>query len=217
MNPDPTIFETTISAEAHTVDIGNGVMANMLTYNGTVPGPEIRLKVGDTRDRPLPEQHRAPDRHPLARHRIEQRQRRHAAHAEQVPPGGKFLYKFKVTRPGIFWYHPHHHSSTNQVFKGLYGTIIIGDRERDDAAGHGRAAAGVAERGRWRSATRPCARPWVRTARQTESLCDHRADRRRRRLSPAFAPEGRTLLARRRARISSSPAPRARLTRAKSS
>ena len=45
----------------------------------------------------------------------------------QVPPSGTFLYKFKVTRPGIYWYHPHHHSSTNQVFKGLYGTIIVTD------------------------------------------------------------------------------------------
>jgi FtsP/CotA-like multicopper oxidase with cupredoxin domain len=45
----------------------------------------------------------------------------------QVPAGGKFLYKFKVSRPGIFWYHPHHHASTNQVFKGLYGMIIVTD------------------------------------------------------------------------------------------
>jgi FtsP/CotA-like multicopper oxidase with cupredoxin domain len=27
----------------------------------------------------------------------------------------------------MFWYHPHHHSSTNQVFKGLYGLIIVTD------------------------------------------------------------------------------------------
>ena len=45
----------------------------------------------------------------------------------QVEPGDTFLYKFEVTRPGIYWYHPHHHASTNQVFKGLYGTIIITD------------------------------------------------------------------------------------------
>ena len=45
----------------------------------------------------------------------------------QVPAGGSFLYKFKVTRPGIYWYHPHHHASTNQVFKGLYGMIIVTD------------------------------------------------------------------------------------------
>ena len=31
----------------------------------------------------------------------------------------------------MFWYHPHHHSSTNQVFKGLYGTILITDPNED--------------------------------------------------------------------------------------
>ncbi len=46
---------------------------------------------------------------------------------QQVPPNGTFLYKFKVTRPGIFWYHPHHHASTDQVFKGLYGMIVVTD------------------------------------------------------------------------------------------
>ena len=48
-----------------------------------------------------------------------------------VPPGGSFLYYFKVTRPGIFWYHPHHDpaddTNTNQVFSGLYGMIIVRD------------------------------------------------------------------------------------------
>ena len=120
-NPAANIFETTISAEAHTVDIGNGVMANMLTFNGTVPGPELRLKVGDTVIVHF-ENHIA---HPTGIHwhgiELEQRQRRNALTQNQVPPEGKFLYKFKVTRPGIYWYHPHHHSSTNQVFKGLYG------------------------------------------------------------------------------------------------
>lgn len=36
-----------------------------------------------------------------------------------------------MTRPGLFWYHPHHHSSTNQVFKGLYGMIIVKDPNGD--------------------------------------------------------------------------------------
>src|SRR6185436_15030131 len=40
---------------------------------------------------------------------------------------GTFEYDFVVSRPGIFWYHPHHHSSTNQVFKGMYGPIIVTD------------------------------------------------------------------------------------------
>ncbi|HEV8337411.1 MAG TPA: multicopper oxidase domain-containing protein [Candidatus Polarisedimenticolia bacterium] len=126
-NPAADIFETTIIADEATVDIGNGVMAHALTYNGTLPGPEFRLKPNDTvivhfenhLETPTGihwhgiELSNASDGTPLTQN--------------QVPPGGKFLYKFKVTRPGIFWYHPHHHSSTNQVFKGLYGPIIITD------------------------------------------------------------------------------------------
>ena len=54
-NPDPNIVETTIVADEATVDIGGGVMAHALTFNGTIPGPEFRLNVGDTRDRPLRE------------------------------------------------------------------------------------------------------------------------------------------------------------------
>jgi FtsP/CotA-like multicopper oxidase with cupredoxin domain len=126
-NPDPDVVETTIVAEEAPVDIGNGVTANALTYNGQIPGPEFRLKVGDTVivhfENNLEEETgihwhgielaNASDGTPLVQN--------------QVEPGGKFLYKFIVTRPGIFWYHPHHHASTNQVFKGLYGTIIITD------------------------------------------------------------------------------------------
>ena len=46
--PDPDIVETTIVADEATVDIGNGVTANAQTYNGAIPGPTFRLKVGDT-------------------------------------------------------------------------------------------------------------------------------------------------------------------------
>src|SRR5678815_195099 len=53
---------------------------------------------------------------------------------QTVPdPGGAtplgrstYLYKYKVgLRTGLYWYHPHHHSSMNQVFKGLYGLCLL--------------------------------------------------------------------------------------------
>jgi FtsP/CotA-like multicopper oxidase with cupredoxin domain len=136
-NPDPAVFETTISAEAHTVDIGNGVSAKVLTFNGSVPGPEIRVHVGDTVIVNFEnniahatgihwhgiELHNAHDGTPLTQN--------------QVPPGGKYLYKFKVIRPGIYWYHPHHHSSTNQVFKGLYGVFVVTDPDDDTLVANG--------------------------------------------------------------------------------
>lgn len=127
-NPDPDIVETTIMAEPASVDLGNGVTASALTFNGSIPGPQFRLKVGDT----VIVHYVNNLGHPSAIHwhGIELSNPNDGTPLTQdmVPPfGGTFEYKFKVTRPGIFWYHPHHHSSTNQVFKGLYGTIIVSD------------------------------------------------------------------------------------------
>mgnify|MGYP003576710770 CR=1 FL=1 len=126
-DPDPNVVETTITAEAAVVNVGNGLMASVLTFNGAIPGPEFRLKVGDTvivhfvNNIAHPtgihwhgvELANASDGTPLVQN--------------QVPPGDTFIYKFTVPRPGVFWYHPHHHSSTNQVFKGLYGSLIVED------------------------------------------------------------------------------------------
>src|SRR5918997_4444745 len=47
-NPDPKTVETTITAKPATVDVGQGVSARALTFNGTVPGPTFTLDVGDT-------------------------------------------------------------------------------------------------------------------------------------------------------------------------
>src|SRR5262245_30112262 len=47
-NPAAHILEATLIADEATVNIGSGGMANAQTYNGQIPGPEFRLKVGDT-------------------------------------------------------------------------------------------------------------------------------------------------------------------------
>lgn len=126
-NPDPNVVETTITADEATVDIGNGVTAHAQTFNGTIPGPTFRLKVGDT----VIVHYQNHLSHPSAIHwhgiELSNEMDGTPFTQNQVAPGGTFLYKFKVTRPGLFWYHPHHHSATNQVFRGLYGMIIVTD------------------------------------------------------------------------------------------
>src|SRR5688572_27573534 len=47
-NPAANIVETTLVSQESSVDIGNGVTAHAQTYNGSIPGPTFRLKVGDT-------------------------------------------------------------------------------------------------------------------------------------------------------------------------
>lgn len=139
-NPADGIVETTLVAEEALVDIGNGVTAKGVTFNGTVPGPEFRLRTGD-RVVVHFENRMTVGVTSIHWHGIELNNRSDGAPVTQneVPPGGRFRYEFDVPRPGIFWYHPHFEGSTNQVFKGLEGSIIVtdgaGDEERLVAAG----------------------------------------------------------------------------------
>ena len=126
-NPDPNIVETTIVSDEATVDLGQGLSAKAQTYNGAIPGPTFRLKVGDTVI--VHYENKLAKESGIHWHGIELANNMDGTPLtqNQVQPGGTFLYKFTVHRPGLFWYHPHHHSSTNQVFKGLYGMIIVTD------------------------------------------------------------------------------------------
>ncbi|MDH5668808.1 MAG: multicopper oxidase family protein [Nitrospira sp.] len=154
INPDPNIVETYIVAEEATVNIGNGVMANGMVFKScsnkqltncttpSIPGPEFRLTVGNQvivhyvnnlgRSGLNPEA----DVSAIHWHGIELNNQSDGTEVTQPavdPKGGKFDYDFIVTRPGIFWYHPHHHASTNQVAKGLYGSMIIEDNQGYEA------------------------------------------------------------------------------------
>jgi FtsP/CotA-like multicopper oxidase with cupredoxin domain len=126
-NPAPNIVETTIVADETSVDIGGGVTANAQTFNGMIPGPEFRLNVGD--EVIVHFQNNLAHGTGIHWHGIELANASDGTPLTQnlVPSGGTFEYRFVVPRPGIYWYHPHHHASTNQVFKGLYGTIVVKD------------------------------------------------------------------------------------------
>src|SRR4051794_33671700 len=131
-NPAPNVTEVTLTAQEATVDLGQGVTAtNALTFNGTIPGPTFMLNVGDT---VIVHFHNSLSHETGVHwHGIELSNGMDGTPFTQnmVPPGGDFLYQFTVNRPGFFWYHPHHHSSTNQVFHGMYGMIIVKDPNED--------------------------------------------------------------------------------------
>ncbi len=126
LNPDPQVFETNIVAEEVSVDLGNGVTANAYTYNGTVPGPDIRVAVGD---RVIVHfTNLLPEASSIHWHGVEVNNPSDGTAVTQagVGTGETFTYDFIVPRAGIFWYHPHFRP-TNPEFKGQYGAFIVTD------------------------------------------------------------------------------------------
>ncbi len=138
-SPAGTVLETEIVTSHQTRDLGGGLMAEVETYNGQIPGPTLRVNVDDTvivrlindLDHPTGihwhgiELQNAADGTPVTQDPAQVGP--FPAPSASSPTGGTYLYKFKCPRPGIFWYHPHHFHSTNRVFRGLYGMIVVAD------------------------------------------------------------------------------------------
>lgn len=103
----------------------DGGTTSVWCYNGSVPGPEIRVRQGG-RLRVVVENgldeattvHWHGLRVPNAMDGV--------PYLTQPPiePGETFTYEFAATDAGTFWYHPHHRSS-EQVGRGLYGPLIV--------------------------------------------------------------------------------------------
>ncbi|WKZ11812.1 MAG: multicopper oxidase domain-containing protein [Gammaproteobacteria bacterium] len=127
LNPAPDVLEVRLTAKRTTVDLsGDGLLANAYTFNGTTPGPELRARVGDTVIVHFTNQLAEPMR--VHWHGIELDNANDGTAVTQnpVPTGATFTYRFRIVRPGVFWYHSHAMPS-NPEFKGLYGPLIVED------------------------------------------------------------------------------------------
>lgn len=98
------------------------------SYNGSVPGPEIRVRQGDAL--------RIAARNGLAEettihwHGLRVPNAMDGVpHLTQKPiaPGETFFYEFDTPDAGTYWYHPHQRSF-EQVGRGLYGPLIVEER-----------------------------------------------------------------------------------------
>ncbi|MHB8620740.1 MAG: multicopper oxidase family protein, partial [Chloroflexota bacterium] len=101
------------------------------TYNGQLPGPEIRSKVGDLVKVRIT--NNLPEETTVHWHGVDVPNAMDGVPdvtQKPIPRGGTFTYQFVVSTPGTYWYHSHVNEMT-QVRSGLYGPFIVEPREAD--------------------------------------------------------------------------------------
>src|SRR3712207_3240457 len=115
-----------------------GAGMGKLAYNGTIPGPTLRFRAGDTVRLKLTNNLEGP----MTNMHV------HGLHVspegnsdsifQMVDNGESFQYEYRIPQnhqAGTYWYHPHHHGDAQaQVNGGLVGAIVIGGAF-DDVAG----------------------------------------------------------------------------------
>lgn len=133
VNPDPKIFETTITAAPRQITLANGDEVTVFAYNDQIPGPEIQVKQGDRVIVHFKNELPAEFPSTIHWHGIELNNMSDGTPMTQtpVPAGGSYTYDFIVPRGGIFWYHPHVRGS-QVVNAGLYGPLIVKEAVEKD-------------------------------------------------------------------------------------
>ena len=137
--PAPITYDATaptlLSGKVHDIDlviteqemtVAPGVVQSVWTFNGTVPGPAIRVKVGDTIRIHLknPATNKLP-------HSID-------FHASQVAwndemtsinPGEEKLYEWTADYAGVWMYHCGTAPALHHIANGMFGMVIVEPRE----------------------------------------------------------------------------------------
>jgi FtsP/CotA-like multicopper oxidase with cupredoxin domain len=127
LDPDPTVLEVALEARVAAIEIVPGTKTTVWTYNGTVPGPMLKAKVGD---RVIVHfTNSLPEATTIHWHGLRVPNDMDGAPGITQAPiesGASFRFEFTVPDAGTYWYHPHLDSSA-QVGRGLYGAFVVDD------------------------------------------------------------------------------------------
>jgi FtsP/CotA-like multicopper oxidase with cupredoxin domain len=114
-------------------EVSPGNVRQAFAYNGTVPGPVIRVNEGDTVRFIV--QNDLPENTSLHWHGMDLPNDQDGVPGltqPEIEPGQSFTYEWKAISTGTHWYHSHMHG--DQEGKGLYGSLEVVPRLGDIAA-----------------------------------------------------------------------------------
>jgi FtsP/CotA-like multicopper oxidase with cupredoxin domain len=123
-----------LTAEVKEVRLASGAVVRAWTYNGTIPGPELRVRQGELVEVTLTNRN-IPDGVTIHWHGLNVPNREDGVAGvtqDAVMPGESYTYRFRVEQKGTYWYHTHQYSYEG-VGKGLFGALIVEPRDAEPA------------------------------------------------------------------------------------
>ncbi|MHA6481957.1 multicopper oxidase family protein [Paenibacillus sp. strain BS8-2] len=118
------VFELT--AKQAEIKLESGKVIKAWTYNGQIPGPELRMKLGELIEVRLTNLD-IEDGVTIHWHGLDVPNAEDGvagATQDAVMPGESHIYRFIADQTGTYWYHSHQHSK-EAVEKGLFGMLIV--------------------------------------------------------------------------------------------
>ena len=117
----------TVSVELEAVELigklANETTYNYWTFNGKVPGPFLRVRVGDTVELTLKNRETSRMIHSIDLHAVTGPGG--GAVLTQTPPGETKAFRFKALNPGLYVYHCATPMVANHITSGMYGLILV--------------------------------------------------------------------------------------------
>ncbi len=103
--------------------LADGTTYRYWTFNGKVPGPFLRVRVGDTIEVHLKNRADSQMAHSVDFHAVTGPGG--GAVATQTRPGGETMFTFKALNPGLYVYHCATPMVAEHIANGMYGLILV--------------------------------------------------------------------------------------------
>jgi len=109
--------------------LADGVQYTFWTFGGTVPGPFVRVRVGDVVRLRLKNASKSVHPHSIDLHAVTGPGG--GAASSFTAPGHKSVFSFKAINPGLYVYHCATAPVGMHVANGMYGLILVEPKERE--------------------------------------------------------------------------------------
>jgi len=119
----PQTVRVDLEAKEVTGQLADGVTYSYFTFNGTVPGPFVRVQVGDTVEVKLTNAADSKFSHSIDLHAVTGPGGGHVF--TETQPGNETAFTFKALAEGIYVYHCATPSVPHHITNGMYGLILV--------------------------------------------------------------------------------------------